>query len=281
MHPPSCSAFASRHQSNAPSHQAARLQAVNKATISPHTPPLPSTTRRPKLNMQRGPASVLAAARLSWPVHPVPNPRQSDHSPVCPVQPITAVMVPYELAAHSAGCSHRLSADRPACANTLCRSPGKQLELKSAMIEWGSDHMDSGRYDMVKADYVELSASLASTPWPYYKPMIAPIESVYPSDMDRENAIDLEHDLHKDIVDPNANSASVIYFDTPEHSAPEVLTSLPIVAITLRTVHENETICGLVIREQDKTDENTMEGFIYVMILLLPESAGFKFLLGP
>jgi hypothetical protein len=135
--------------------------------------------------------------------------------------------------------------------------------IEFAKVGWTSHLMQFGRYGIVESGYLQISAPLAATLWADgHDDMTAPIIWIYPSDMDQQNAVLLER---RDMTNSDAANASTIYFDTPEHVVPEVLTLLPVVGVTKRTESENEMVCGLVLRKKEGTDEYVRLGIFHTM----------------
>lgn len=130
-------------------------------------------------------------------------------------------------------------------------------ELKSAEMIWPTHDSTFGRFGQLENGQLRLSAPLASALWnsgKYASSMSAAFTHVYPSEMDQHNAISLL---------AGARNDSLVCFDTPERSNPKVLTLLPVVGVTKRTAHDNETVCGLVLRKKEGTDDYVRLGMFH------------------
>jgi len=143
------------------------------------------------------------------------------------------------------------------------------VTLEGASMTWYST---AARFGRVTAGFLVLSGPLASVLWEAdesptsMNARTAKITHICPKGHDHAKSVS---------IPPDTTTKAEILFDTVEDQVPEELILLPVVGIMRRTVRENQTVSGLVLRqeapqpysdlEQNRTERYSRLGFFYTV----------------
>lgn len=142
---------------------------------------------------------------------------------------------------------------------TLCQHNYDPNDHLAVIEEARVSHETSFRFGLVNSGYIKLSSPVASILWSIaprspLKPKTGRITHIFPHHFDWSDSVS---------VPPDPDTDQEIFFDTYMARLPDQLTLMPIVGVTKRTVHENETVIGLVLEPSTKTEEFERIGYFY------------------
>ncbi|USP81985.1 hypothetical protein yc1106_09259 [Curvularia clavata] len=128
----------------------------------------------------------------------------------------------------------------------LCQHNFDPNDHLAVLEEASVSHQTSFRFGSVNSGFIKLSSPVATILWstedtpPPSKPRTGRITHIFPHHLNRSDSVS---------VAPDSNTDAEIFFDTAMDKLPDQVTLLPIVGVTKRTIHENETVIGLVLEQ--------------------------------